>query len=300
MANGLQRKARELSENEQAAVGFIKFFAFLIVVGVVIYSEYMFLGIIGGILPDGISKVAAVIGAVATGASVLCLIGAKLFWVTPGAQIIFSWLFMGIEVAIMFMNDTLAYALHNGHVTGVFASWLQITPASPVFALVGWVIILLLDRSQRERHRDMEMEAKIAKSERKYIEAAHAAEMELRNKHLDQVTSRLQDVMASDAIQQQIMAHAERMVARVLTDVSGISANVPMNGTTPRIVSSQPMQLAQTAQTSETPVQADEQPNGLLQGLMNLFNPAQKDVPTTISEPQTDPLQAAPLDHQAN
>ncbi len=225
MANlNFWKASDEPGENAKAAAGIIKVIVFLILIGVVVYSEYMFIGIISVILPDGVNKIGALIGAVATGASVLTLVAAKLLWITPGGQMVWSWIFTGCEVFILILNDMLAYALHYGAATGILAGWQQITPASPVFALIGWILILLLDRAQRERHRDMELEAKKAAAERKYKEAAHRAEMELRGNHLNQVTGRLQEVLSSDAIQMQIMRHAEQMVARVLTDVSGITA----------------------------------------------------------------------------
>lgn len=251
------KSSDEPGENALASAGIIKVIVFLILIGVVVYSEYMFIGIISVILPDGVNKVGALIGAVATGASVLTLIAAKLLWITPGGQMVWSWIFTGCEVAILILNDMLAYALHYGAASGFLAGWQQITPASPVFALIGWILILLFDRAQRERHQDMELESKKARAERRYKEAAHKAEMELRGNHLNQVTGRLQEVLASDAIQQQIMKHAEQMVARVLTDVSGITS---VNYTPSQQQQFPPAQQlpASFAQQSSTPAQSPE------------------------------------------
>src|SRR5579872_92202 len=215
-------KPKELSTTQSAAVNWIKAGAFVVILGVVIYSEFMFLSIIGVALPDGANRYLAIIGAVATGMSVLILLAAKLWWVTPGNQEIFSWCFMGFEVAVMAMNDMLGYQLHFGPVTGWLAGWQAITPASPLLALVGWIMMLFFDTAQAEKHADMDLAAKKNKKEREYIKAAHEAEMELRNDHLSMVTEQLRDAIKSQAAQARIQQHALRVVDRVLTDASGI------------------------------------------------------------------------------
>lgn len=246
------RKTKQLSENQKSIGGFIKFGVVLIIIGVVLYSEIMFLGIISVIFPQGVLRLGAIVGAVATGMSVLALYAGKSHWFTPGSQLLAAWIFTGVEIAILVMNDILAYSLHNGHVDGYLALWQSVTPASPVVALVGWGVILFLDRAQQERHKDMEMEAQKADKEREYTIAAHDAEMSLRSSHLAQVTAQLENVMASDAVQRQIAEHAQRMVARVLTDVSGLNALSHSSAPAlPRIVESEkPVSLAKTSTQS--------------------------------------------------
>lgn len=257
----------ERGETSLAAAGFIKFIVFIIIIGVVIYSEFMFISIIQVALPGGLGKSLALVGAVATGASVLTLVAAKLLWITPGGQLLWAWIFTGIEIAVMLMNDILAFALHQGPVTDQLAWWLQVTPASPVIALVGWILVLMLDTAQRERHRDQELEAKKNKAERRYKEAAHKAEMDLRADHLNQVTGKLQDVMQSTAIQQQIQGHAEKMVARILTDVSGINA-ITSSSPTPLQA---PKQMS-AAQEASTDVPSEKEGFSLLQAFGGLIS----------------------------
>lgn len=268
MANFLKNKPTSRSQNMSAAEIWMKVGAFIIVLAVVVYSEYLFIGIIIDILPTGINMIGAITGAVATGASVLALIGAKLVWIRPGSQYIWSWVFMGMEVVILGLNDMLAFALHAGHVTGFLAGWESITAAGPLAAMVGWIFIIFLDLAQVERQKDLELESKRLDAERKYTEAAHTAEMGLRHDHLNQVTARLQDVMNSDAIQMQIAEHAQRMVAKVLTDVSGISAGIT-NAVQPP--TQQPPKQISMAQEASTDV--PQQEKGPIQRFIDLFNP---------------------------
>lgn len=239
-----------LSENQKAAANFIKFFVVLVILGVVVYSEIMFIGIVGVLFPTGVLRIAAIIGAVATGASIMLLYAGKSHWFTPGSQLIAAWIFTGMEVTVMVLNDILAYSMHGGTVDSYLQIWQEFTPASPVIALVGWVIITYLDVSERERHKDMEMEAQRNQAEREYTIAAHEATITLKEQHLKQVTARLQDVLSSDAVQAQIAQHAQRMVAQVLTDVSGINAPIELGPLPPpRVVESNPLAQA----TSKAP-----------------------------------------------
>ena len=243
----------ELNANQKASTGAVKLVAFLIVLGVVIYSEVMFLGIISVLFPDGILRVGATMGAIATGASVLALYWGKSRWFSPGEQLIAAWTFTGVEIAIMILNDILAFSLHNGHVDGYLALWYQVVPASPVVALVGWVIITYLDRSRRKFHQDLEMSEKREDMERDYTLEAFKAHMKLKTNHLQQVVARLDDALASPHVQAQIDEHAKRMVAGVLTDVSGINAFTGFNSPTPQVVDShldRGVSLGQTAQAS--------------------------------------------------
>lgn len=259
-----KNKLMELSENQKAATGFIKFFVILVVLGVIGYSEFMFLGIVSVLFPTGVAAVGAIIGAVATGCSVALLYAGKGHWFTPGAQLLAAWIFTGVEVVTLIMNDILAYALHSGHVDGYLGLWQAITPASPVFALIGWIVITYLDIATRERHRDLEMEARKSAKDREYKELAFNAEMEVKTEHLSQVTEYLKDVMASATVQAQVQMHAQRMVAGILTDVSGIQAALssPAKEVTGTLASGQnPISLAQTASTPLPVAQIQQQPD---------------------------------------
>jgi hypothetical protein len=253
-----RNKLVELSENQKAATTFIKFFVVLVVLGVIGYSEFMFLNIVSVLFPTGIAAIGAIIGAVATGCSVALLYAGKSHWFTPGAQLLAAWIFTGVEVCTLIMNDVLAYAIHDGNVDSWLAIWQTITPASPVFALIGWIVVTNLDTSTQERHSEMEMEARKSAKDREYREMAHAAEMDVKTEHLNQVTEYLKDVMASAPVQAQIQAHAARMVAGILTDVSGIQANLSAAPTTiTPLPSAQqlPAQLAQTSSVSPVSTQ---------------------------------------------
>src|SRR5436305_8281979 len=107
-------KGVKLSSNQQAIRGLAILFAVLVIVGVVGYSEVMFLQVIGRAFPDGFFKVVAMMGGVATGLSVLTLLLAKAYWFRPGSQLVAAWVFTCVEVLILLFNVLLSFALVSG------------------------------------------------------------------------------------------------------------------------------------------------------------------------------------------
>src|SRR5690348_5755444 len=120
----LTENVGKLTRNQGALVGLLKLIGFLIIVGVVGYSDIQFVVMMGRMMPDGIVKVFSVIGACATGASVLVLIGAELFWFTRGKQMVTAWIFTGIELTISILNLLTSFALASGHIDSFFAVYL--------------------------------------------------------------------------------------------------------------------------------------------------------------------------------
>jgi len=213
---------RKLSLNQEAIAGLAKVLVAVIIAVVVGYSEVMYLQIMSRAFPDGILKIVAMIGAVGTGLSVLTLLIAKAYWFRPGGQMVAAWIFTGVEVVILLLNVLLSFALDGGKVDGYLALWYTLTPSSPLFALVGWVLILHLDQGQQERHADMEMEVEMQRAERQHKIATHEAKMQLRQAFLHSHTTYLQQEVNSPEIQRQLAMGASALAARELSELTGM------------------------------------------------------------------------------
>ncbi len=318
-------RTKKPSAMQRAVVGSLMVAVACIVIGIIAYSELLFLSIVSVMFPEGVMKAAAMVGAVATGCSILVLLAGKSHWFSPGPQLLAAWIFSGVEVLILILNDILAFSLHHGAaLDGYMATWYQFTPASPVIALVGWSLVIYLGNEARMRHKRMEMEQEQQEVELAYEQEAHNARMTLRYDHLSQVTGYLQDVMASPAIQEQIQNHASRLVAQVLTDVTGINALGPAQQAAqgPRVVDSQPptrsaprpnnpvqpvvfaqsQHAAQTPPpppTTDTPFDEEEQEGGAEQGpnpLGQMFQGVIETIMNTFKGPEEEMTEGAPLD----
>ena len=220
----------KLSLNQEAIAGLAKVLVAVIIAVVVGYSEVMYLQIMSRAFPDGILKIVAMIGAVGTGLSVLTLLIAKAYWFRPGGQMVAAWLFTGVEVMILLLNVLLSFALDGGKVDGYLAVWYTLTPSSPLFALVGWTLILHLDRGQQERHADMELEVEMQRAERQHKIATHEAKMQLRESFLKSHTTYLQQEVNSPEIQRQLAIGASAMAAQELSALTGMHIAPRLNG----------------------------------------------------------------------
>lgn len=208
--------------NSKAIVASIKFFAAVIIIAVVVYSEILFLGIIGGLFPtSGIMAAGAMVGAVATGASILALCIAKSHWFRPGMQLIVAWAFTITEVCTLLANDILAYQLHTGGKLDQFMQiWKTFCVAAPVLSLVGWVLLFYFSPERAISHKRMEMEDNQAKAKIDLDAMAHDKAMAFHYRAIDMVGSGMEQEM------ERLMPHYTKMaahqkLAEIASDLTG-------------------------------------------------------------------------------
>jgi hypothetical protein len=213
----------KLSLNQEAIAAFARVLVALIIVGVVGYAEVMFLQVMSRVFPDGILKIVSMLGAVATGASVLVLLVAKSYWFRPGKQMVFAWGFTGAELVVLVLNVILSFALDGGHLSDSYLSvWYTFMPASPILALLGWILILHLDQAQQDRHAELEIEVEQRQAEREHQRAVHQARMELKGAFLKSHMTYLQEEANSPELQRQIQLGASILAAKELSELTGL------------------------------------------------------------------------------
>lgn len=208
--------------NSKAIVSAIKFFAALVVIASVAYSEILFLGIIGNLFPtSGPLAIGAMIGAVTTGMSILALCIAKSHWFRPGMQLVVAWTFTLIEIAVLIMNDILAYQLHTGATLDQFMeAWKTFCVAAPVLSLVGWVLLFYFSPERAIQHKQMEMEDDQAKAKIELDSMAHGKAMEFHYRAISMVATGMEAQM------ERLMPHYTEMAARqklaeIASDLTG-------------------------------------------------------------------------------
>lgn len=225
----LQENVGKLTRNQGALVGFIKLMVFLVIVAVVGYSDIQFILLMARMMPDGIARVFSVIGAFATGLSVIALIGAELFWFTRGKQMLAGWIFTGLELAISVMNLLTSFALASGHMDAFFTMYLYyLCPATPVVAAGLWILIFMVDEASEERHEEREMQSDMKQLERKHRKAAHLATMKLKNAYLQSYTEHLLKFAGSDEAQKRLKEGAESFGNEALNLLTG-SFRLPLS-----------------------------------------------------------------------
>lgn len=233
------KKLTKLSAMEKGAVGFIQWGTFLVIALVTAFGDAMFIKIMWGYFPDGFLRYLAVGGACTTALSIILLVLGKERWFRPGPQLLSAWGFTVVEVVISIFNVMCA----SGNTAMYW--WLAFSPATPFASLVGWIIVRMLDPNVKQRHMQMEMEDEIMESNLAFEKAQHDAQMEIRYKALEQNKQYMIEALENPAHQKVIAVGADKLTARTIQQVLGIS--VPQQENTQNQTN-----LASLAQTGNT------------------------------------------------
>ncbi len=148
----------------------------------------------------------------------MALLFGKASWFTPGVQLWIAYIFTAVEVIVNVLNIVIAL---NPNL-GIVELWRIFSPATPFVALIGWIFILQVDKSQREHHKLMEMEEQKNDAEREYEMMVHQANMDLKFGYLDQTKQRLQAALNSPMAQAIVEQHAQNLTAQVLNEITGL------------------------------------------------------------------------------
>lgn len=218
----LKERAATLSKNQKAMAGLVQIVAYVVIAAVVLYCDIQFIQVMWKAFPDGIVKIFSLIGAVATGASVLALIGAEAFWFSRGPQMLFGWIFTAIEVVISGCNVILSFEMSAGHVDQFMQIWLGICPATPIVAALCWIVIFNLDQSQKARHDHREMQDDIAEADREHTRSVHESKMALKTRYLESTVTYLDQIAGDPRIQAGLEAGAWKFATEQLRELTGI------------------------------------------------------------------------------
>src|SRR5438045_9078676 len=100
------------------------------------------------------------------------------------------------------MNMLLAYQLSNGNaLSSVIAAWYYLAPISPVFSVVGAIVLIMTSSELRKKHHALEIEEQKERAERDFDLSMHEAEMEVKHQYLGYVKDTLVDALHAGVCQ---------------------------------------------------------------------------------------------------
>lgn len=143
----------------------------------VVYGDVMFLSVVSHAFPTGFLAGLAVAGAVATALSALVLPIALHFWFSPGTQFYVGIGYWIADVLVLALNSILAYAIATGSTDSWLMVWREISPATPLLAVLGWGLVFLFDQSHQLRHAQLGLEADQAEAYAERLAAAARSEV---------------------------------------------------------------------------------------------------------------------------
>ncbi|HEY4033898.1 MAG TPA: hypothetical protein VGL94_08060 [Ktedonobacteraceae bacterium] len=212
-------KMIEESASLKATRGFAKILAVGIVLSVAAFSDIMYIQEMQKVFSkDPTLLLFCYLGAFTSFAAIGYLLLGKSAVFAPGGQMLASWIVFAAELIIATMNIILVF--DSTH-TGFLAAWAFISPATPVFHMVGVALIFFLDPELKEKHRDMELQSKLRQADRDYDHAVALARVEVKRKHLEFTMKELGTAINSSESQARISQHAHSMNDGLLTEMSG-------------------------------------------------------------------------------
>ena len=212
-------KTIEEGANRTAARGFAKILAVIIVLSVAAFGDIMYIMEMQKVFTSDPSLLLfCYLGAFTSFAAVGYLLLGKSVVFAPGAQMLAAWIVFAAELLIIALNIILVF--DNTH-TGFLGMWAFLSPATPVFHMVGVAMIYFLDPEMKEHHRDMELKSKLRQADREQEFATAMAKLAVRRKHLEYTVRELEGAVNSDESQQRISRHAHSMNDGLLSELSG-------------------------------------------------------------------------------
>lgn len=216
----------------KAVRNFAKILAVIIVLSVAAFADVCYIVMMSKLFSkDPTLLLFCYLGAFTSFLAIGYLLLGKTTVFAPGAQILASWIVFALELVIIALNIILVF---NPHPTGFLQAWAFMSPATPVLHMIGVALIYFLDPELKEKHKDMEMQSKLRKSERdlekkekEYQIAMEEAKIQIRTKQLEFTIRELENAINSAESQQRIAQHASDMNSRLLTEMSG--RNDPKN-----------------------------------------------------------------------
>src|SRR5690349_13471124 len=213
------------SANTKAVRALMIGLAALVVLSVSGYGTVIYIQLMGRVFPTGPLQMACYMGAAANLVLMLVLLVGKFVWFRPGAHEVASWIVTGVELLVAILNMILAYQLASGNQpTSFLAAWYYLAPISPVFSMVGAIVLIMTSSELRKKHHALEIEEQKERAERDFDLAMHEAEMDVKHQYLGYVKNNLVDELNAPERQIEMKNHASVLVAQVLSGISGLSS----------------------------------------------------------------------------
>ena len=212
-------KLIEESASLKATKGFAKILAVIIVLSVAAFGDIMYIVEMQKVFTNDPSLLLfCYLGAFTSFMAIGYLLLGKSAVFAPGPQMLAAWIVFAAELIIIALNIMLVFSKTH---TGFMGAWSYISPATPVFHMLGVAMIFFLDPEMKEKHRDMELQSKLRQADRDYDHAVALARVEVKRKHLKFTMKELGTAINSPESQNRISQHAHSMNDGLLTEMSG-------------------------------------------------------------------------------
>lgn len=196
------------------------FMAIFVILSVALFGDVMYVVQMQKVLNDPMMLALAYMGAFTSILAVGYILIGKTLTFYPGVQMIAAWVFFGAEIVIIILNVLLAFQGGTG-VDQIMQAWATISPATPVFHMLGVAILYFLDPHRHDYHQDLVLERQIADSERRIKLLEHHAQMSLKEKQVVAMSRALNNAVNSEVSQRHIDSATRNMNTNMLIELTG-------------------------------------------------------------------------------
>lgn len=206
-------------DGHKAVKGFAKILAVIIILAVAALGDVMYIIEMSKVFAgQGILLAFCYLGAFTSFMAIGYLLIGKSAVFRPGGQMLAAWIVFAAELLIIALNIMLVF---TGDHAGFLGAWAYLSPATPVFHMLGVALIFFLDPDLKEKHRDMELASKLRQADRDYEHAVAMARITVKHKQLEHTVRELEAAVNSEASLTAIRRHAIAMNEGLLVDMSG-------------------------------------------------------------------------------
>lgn len=252
-------RARQSVDDVRASSGknIVIFIVCGVVLSVSLLSCVTYIGLMGNVFPNGLFKSLCYVGAFANFVLMCALLWGKFVWFRPGIHEYASWGVNLLEIIVCIMNLVLAYQLAHGGADSLqqpMLAWYLIAPISPVFSMVGALVLIITSNDLKRKHNEMIVIEEKEKAEQELSLEQHRAQIEVKRSYVDYISTEMANFLSSPETQRVIAQHARHMVGQTMSGISGIAVAPQME----TIIEAAPSRLPQTAPILPQPAQAPQ------------------------------------------
>ncbi len=235
---------KHMAENLKGAGTVI---ATVIVLGVALLGDIMYLQLMKNAFPGGIIFIFVVVGACASFLSMAYLLIGKHSFFHPGPQMWAAWGLVVLDLVITGLN--IIDVFFHG-VSGILQFWDFLAPVTPLFIMAGVLVVHFLSPEHKRRHDEMIYDDKMRDMERDFTLLQKQVDLDVKRKALMMI----RDMAAQDLHNPDQLAKLEGIssgfVAEAMSNLSGYILPNRVNMTQFMVAGPEPQKVLTPASNS--------------------------------------------------
>jgi hypothetical protein len=213
----LSEKIRHRVEQDKEHIG--TGLVAIIVLGVAMLGDVMYIQLMHSIFPTGLLFVFCIVGAFASFLSMCYLLIGKHVFFHPGRQMYFAWGLVVIDLVVTGLN--IIDVFYRGQLGGFLNLWPYIAPTTPLIIMAGVLVVHFSSPSHEARHKEMQYDDELADIEREFRLAQKRVDHQLKLQALNIIETMATHDMHSPEEMARLAGISRGWIASAMSNLSG-------------------------------------------------------------------------------